>query len=347
MKKICMERLLALVLPLVLCVSQAYAIKKPVKKIKLPVKQGRIAAKAPKVPTGTTTPKGPVSTGMLEAQIAKAPKPSTVERPLQHLPLNALGRGLGYMRKSPTSMTPAAALQVVADTQHEIAMRVQAFVTKQGRWMEGSMRGSRTPFQSEAAWNKYTVKGVTKEEMELANLATQIILYGDEKYPAVTQLIELYESFGHAGKKGLVESMRNVIEFSKREDDLLRAGIYNPEFMTEGKKLLKEMTDRMPEHVYHGDDLVLNQCYNLIANMQERNSYRYHLNLLEDFIAREGRIPQTYGWNGKDQTKAQYSEAQQEEYHLYATAKRLMSLPTGENVVLARIRQLWKQYGGQ
>ncbi len=351
MKSIAPVKLLTIILALMMSVPPVYAIKS--RRIKKPnpphkVTQSLRKKNTPRKPISPRTTRT-ISPSTLEREVNSGVSTSrTPSRPLQNFSLSALERGVTYMFKPLKSMTQNDVLQIVENTSHEISMRVQEFVAERGRWMEGSTRGSRSPFQSEAAWNKYTVKGVTEEEIKLANLATQVMLYGDEKYPAVTQLIELYESFNRAGKKGLIDAMREVIKFSQREDDLLRAGIYNPEFMTEGKKLLKEMTDRMPEHVYHGDDLVLKQCYKLIANMQERNSYRYHLNLLEDFIAREGRIPQTYGWNGKDQTRAQYSAAQQQEYGLYATVKRLMSqYPAGENTFVDRIRQLWKQYGAE
>ena len=210
MKRISAVKLFVMILALVMSAPNVYAIKhtKKVKPRKLVIKVfpkgARQQPKArrpitPKKQGITRSPSNPVSKPDLERSVARAETSSKPEasRPLQHASLATLERGLSYSLqplkfRMRTIMSEETKIEVLEQTQQEISIRAQEFVTRRGRWMEGSTRGSRSPFQSEAAWNKYTVKGVTEEEIKLANLATQVMLYGDEKYPAVKQLIELY-----------------------------------------------------------------------------------------------------------------------------------------------------------
>ena len=305
--------------------------------------------------TLSTTRKA-VSASTVEREVVKSTTPSVpnTSRPMQHLSLAVVERGLSYANKHPESMTEEAVSEAVAQAQHEIFMRAQEFVAEHGRWMKtADLRpGTPSPFLKSETYRKLKKELPSKEEVELANLAARTMIYGDAKNPAVMQLIELYESFlpENIQQRHPMSIIRETVQFFQREGRLMKEDAHSPTLAKE-TKLSKEMThlrsnyERYP--ILTAEDPVIAKFDEIIKDAQEEQAASGTLEQLNHFIATEGHLPETHGWDGDFHTLNQYRDhPEYEEMRLYDLVQFWMTrYRPGESKATDLMRQLWKEYG--
>jgi hypothetical protein len=237
-----------------------------------------------------------------------------------------------------------------------VLARIQAFVAKQGRWPKTSLLLDDTLDRrqlgvTEREYTQFVQEAISKEEFLLANLATRIMIYGNENDPVVEQLIALYESNTQA-EKGLVAMARKVLQ---HEDYLVEEDSRIFPEKRETPALWNEIYSFKSKYCYSMGkpeiylDPVYIEFWKLLESINSKGAQGRTLHSLEDFIAKEGRSPQSYGWKGSWERLKQYPQERQPELLLYRAVRIWMNeFPqNGQSHTVDQIRALWKQYGGQ
>lgn len=328
MKRICTIKLLAVMLALMFFIPNTYAIKRGKRYSTTPrkaVPKTALSRRIEHCRQRHTTKQLPGKSGML----LNASKRENALRPMQTLGLKHLENALAYDRFFTHTMKEVPN-ETMEQAQQEIYVRANEFVTQKGRWME------------------FYGTDVTEKEKLLGMLAARVMLYGDINTPAVAQLIELYNSLipFSQKKRELVTTTRDMIQFIQREDRMMKMDSPASE-----KSVEADLAKRVQFFIAYHDGLfdpVLKEFEGILNYMQYKEMQKTTLRELKDFIAREGRLPQTYGWNvNLDISK--YTKEQQYEIHLYGRAVNYsrQSQHYGITEVAKQIRELWEQYGGQ